>query len=704
MPQVTPDLFSRATAAERHAELVRLIHLHDQAYYEQDMPHISDAEYDALRRELEALEAQYPALVTAESPSQKVGYAPAAAFGKVTHRKPMLSLGNCFNEADVEDFLTRVRRFLALPEETLLEVTTEPKIDGLSFSARYEQGKLVLGATRGDGAEGEDITQNLKQVKNLPHGLHGSGWPEVLEVRGEVYMRHADFQQLNAQRQAAGDSLFANPRNAAAGSLRQLDARITAERSLHAFVYAWGDVSDEAALGDTQYEAVQRLGEWGMPLNPWFRKANSLPEIIEHYQYIQSHRYTLTYDIDGMVYKVNRLDWQQRLGFIARAPRWGTAHKFPAEQAVTRLNAISIQVGRTGALTPVAELEPVTVGGVVVSRATLHNEDEIARKDIRVGDVVRLQRAGDVIPQVVAVLPEQRPEQSVPFVFPVTCPECGSHAVREEGEAVRRCTGGLICPAQAVERLKHFVSRDALDIEGLGSKQVKAFHAWELVRSPAEIFTLAERDSQSLTPLRNREGWGKLSVEKLWAAIDVARRPSFDRFIFALGIRHIGQETAKMLARHYETVEHWLASMQRLAEGEAVARDELTAMDGIGDAVADALSEFFAEPHNTDMLHALLQQVQPQPLAKQDTSQQPLAGKTLVFTGSMQAMSRNEAKALAERLGAKVAGSISGNTDVLIAGEDAGSKLTKARQLGIHIISEADWLSLAGVSPAPTEG
>lgn len=668
-------------AARRHAVLVSEIRAHDRRYYQQQSPTISDADYDVLRRELEGLEEAYPQLVTPDSPTQKVGVVPEEGFSKVVHRLPMLSLGNAFTEADVTDFVDRVRRFLGLGADEPVALVAEPKIDGLSFSARYEKGRLMQGATRGDGEVGEDITANLRHVVGLPPLL--SGAPEVLEVRGEVYMRHRDFTALNEARAAKSEALFANPRNAAAGSLRQLDSRITAERNLHCFVYSWGEVSEP--LGSTQWQALERLKVLGFAVNPKSVRCEDERGALVLYGQVGEERYQLEYDIDGMVYKVDRLDWQERLGTVARAPRWAIAHKYPAQQATTRLNAIHIQVGRTGALTPVAELEPVTVGGVVVSRATLHNEDEIRRKDIRVGDVVTLQRAGDVIPQIVRVDESKRGVESEPYVFPHTCPECGSHAVREEGEAVWRCTGGLVCPAQQLERLRHFVSRNAFDIEGLGEKSLMQFFAEGLIQTPVDIFLLAEKNEQSLTPLKNKEGWGAKSVEKLFAAIDARRQMVLDRFIYALGIRHIGETTAKLLARQFQSLEAL----------EAASLEELCRIDGIGPKVAEEIVAFFGEPNNRVFLEALRRQVTVLPW-KEDRVSGLLTGKTVVFTGTLAKLSRPEAKAQAERLGAKVASSVSAATTILVAGEKAGSKLTQAKALGVQVMSEEEWLAFLG--------
>ena len=661
------------------AALREEIRAHDVRYHQQDAPSISDAAYDALRRKLEALEAAHPALATPDSPTQKVGAAPAEKFSKVTHAVPMLSLGNAFTREDIEEFIARIRRFLELPEDAAVEMVCEPKIDGLSFSARYEHGVLKVAATRGDGEVGEDITANICTIADFPRAL--SDAPEVLEVRGEVYMRKADFNTLNAARAAADEPMFANPRNAAAGSLRQLDASITAQRKLSYFVYGWGELS--APLAVTQFDSVNALNALGFVANPQMQKADSVDAVMRYYEDIGERRAALAYDIDGIVYKVNRLDWQQRLGFVARAPRWAIAHKFPAEQAITRLEAIEIQVGRTGALTPVARLTPVNVGGVMVSNATLHNADEIARKDVREGDLVIIQRAGDVIPQVVSV--KQRGEGAQPYVFPERCPICDSHAVREEGEVTVRCTGGLTCAAQAVERLRHFVARDAMDIDGLGERQIAAFFEEGLLRGPQDIFTLAAHDRISLAPLKNRKGWGEQSAGNLFAAIEQARNTTLPRFVYALGIRHIGEETAKLLARHFGS----FAALQ------VATREELLSIDGIGETVADALAAFFEEPHNQQMLSALLPELQIAPYIEKVT-QSAVTGKTVVFTGTLEKLGRKEAKAQAEALGAKVASSVSKKTDYVVAGADAGSKLKAAAELGVVVLTENEWLALIG--------
>ena len=681
----------------RH-ELARLameIGLHDKAYHQQDAPFISDADYDALRQRNDAIEARFAQLVRADSPSRRVGAAPSGRFEKVRHAKPMLSLDNAFTDQDVRDFDARIRRFLANDEAmkagAILAYTAEPKIDGLSLSLRYEAGELVLAATRGDGAQGENVTANARMLDTVPSKLEGSGWPDVLEVRGEVYMAKSDFDRLNQVRLTAGEKLFANPRNAAAGSLRQLDAGITASRPLKFFAYAWGEVSGLPA--DSQSDVIAAFRRWGFDVNPLMRTCDTVEDAIRHYHHIEDQRAALDYDIDGVVYKVDRLTWQDKLGMVSRAPRWAMAHKFPAEKATTRIVGIDVQVGRTGALTPVARLEPVTVGGVVVSNATLHNRDEIARLDVRVGDSVTVQRAGDVIPQVIAVQLDRRPSTSMPYDFPDHCPVCDSHAVAEGDDVVVRCTGGLFCPAQRVERLKHFVSRNAFDIDGLGEKQIAAFFERGWVQEPADIFCLATRDAEEGGVLATWEGWGEQSTAKLFAAIEARRRIDFHRLLFALGIRRIGQQTAQLIARHYGSLAHFLAEMDKAADHESQAWTDFTAIDGIGEVVAAAMTEFLAEPHNRDVLSRLQAQLTVLD-AEQVAADSLVAGKTVVFTGKLERMTRNEAKARAEALGAKVAGSVSAKTDYLVAGPAAGSKLKKAGELGVNILSEDEWLTL----------
>jgi DNA ligase (NAD+) len=691
------------TIEEAAAELERLaakIAEHDRRYYQEDRPVITDAEYDALRQRNGAIEARFPELVRPDSPSKRVGAPPAEKFAKVRHKVAMLSLDNAFGRHDVEGFIEQIRRFLRLDPGAEMVFTAEPKIDGLSVSLRYEDGRFVQGATRGDGVEGEDVTANLRTLDDVPARLTGSGYGSVFEVRGEVYMTHADFARLNERQEKAGKPVFANPRNSAAGSLRQLDPAVTARRPLRFFAYGWGEVDKLPA--ETQWGVYEHMRRWGLPTNPLMRQVSSLDEMMAFHGEIEQERARLGYDIDGVVYKLDRLDWQERLGFRTRTPRWAIAHKFPAEQATTVLEAIEIQVGRTGALTPVAKLSPVTVGGVVVRNATLHNEDEIARKDVRVGDTVRVQRAGDVIPQILGVVPEKRPAGAEPYAFPTTCPACGSHAVREVNEktgkldAVRRCTGGLVCPAQAVERLRHFVSRNAFDIEGLGEKIVQAFHDEGLVRTPADLFTLEQRDAESSDRLKDREGWGETSARNLFRAIETRRTIALDRFIYALGIRHVGETTARLLARSYGSLEEFLAAMHEAArDRDSDAFRDLRNIGGIGEVVAAAIAEFFAEPHNMEAVEALLHNVTVTPLAQLDTGS-PVAGQTVVFTGALERMTREEAKAMAERLGAKVAGSVSKKTDLVVAGPGAGSKLKNAQEFGVEVIDEAEWFRRIG--------
>ncbi len=686
-----------AEAKRRYAELVSLIADADVAYHQNDAPEISDADYDVLRRELLQIESLHPELVRTGSPSMAVGSAPLAKFGKVTHGVPMLSLGNAFKPEDVSEFLGRVRRFLNLAEDAKVEVTAEPKIDGLSISLRYEKGVMVQAATRGDGAEGENVTANVLVMPDVPQILRGNV-PALIEVRGEIYMSHKNFAALNEKQIQVGEKTFANPRNAAAGSLRQLDSAITASRPLRFYAYAWGEVQGE--LPDTQWEVVQEFKKWGLPTNSLMKICQSTDELLQHYHLIEAGRADIGYDIDGVVYKVNRLDLQARLGFVSRAPRWAIAHKFSAEQATTTLEAIDIQVGRTGALTPVARLKPVTVGGVVVSNATLHNEDEITRKDVRIGDTVIVQRAGDVIPQILGPVLDKRPLGSVVYDFPKLCPVCGSHAEREEkasgkADVIRRCTGGLICSAQRVERLKHFSSRTAFDIEGLGDKIVEEFFAEGIISTPADIFTLEARDLRALKRLKDREGWGQSSVSNLFAAINARRNVGLDRFIFALGIRHIGETTARLLARNYGSADQLISQMQLAAVEGSDAWHELTALEGIGGVVAEALVQFFAEPHNLEVVQALLAEVTPAAL-EAIVSTSPVAGKTIVFTGALERMTRDEAKAMAERLGAKVAGSVSKKTDLLVAGPGAGSKLKDAEKHGVEVIDENGWFTRIG--------
>lgn len=673
------DLFESQSVKDRYKELVTEIRRHLDLYHTHASPEITDAEFDKLWAEFLEIEKKYPEFITKDSPSQTVGAKVADGFKTIRHTVPMLSLANAFEESDVTDFITRIKKFLNITGD--IAIVAEPKIDGLSCSIRYENGQLKYAVTRGDGAEGEDITDNVRTIRDIPHIIQNA--PDVLEVRGEIYMRKDEFIGLNKSQEEKGDKIFANPRNAAAGSVRQLDSAITATRPLRFFGYALGEVS--TPIADTQDGLRQKLKSFGFAQAMPQAICKTADELMRYYRQVEIERPDLPYDIDGVVYKVDRVDLQERLGFVARAPRWAVAHKFPAERAVTIIKDIVIQVGRTGVLTPVAELEPVNVGGVIVSRATLHNEDEILRKDIRVGDHVVIQRAGDVIPQVVEVVIDKRLRQSEAFIMPSACPACGSHAVREEGEVARRCTGGLICPAQAVERLKHFVSRLAFDIEGLGAKIIEEFYAEGLVKNPADIFTLEARDKGSLTPLRAREGWGDLSVKNLWASINKRREIGLERFIYALGIRQVGESTAKRLAGHFENV-------SSLLKGSDV--EKLTSIESIGESIAIDVIEFFAEPHNQQIIDALLKEIRVTDYNPPQAVDSPVAGKTVVFTGSLIKMTRAEAKSRAESLGAKVAGSVSAKTDYVIAGEDAGSKLTKARELGVSVLSEDEWLAL----------
>ncbi|MCB4770869.1 NAD-dependent DNA ligase LigA [Ancylobacter sp. Lp-2] len=807
-------------AAQEHARLGEEIAGHDRRYYQDDAPSVSDADYDALRRRYEAIEAAFPELKGLDSLSEKVGAAPSARFAKIRHAVPMLSLGNAFSDEEVEEFVARIRRFLDLAPDADLVLTAEPKIDGLSCSLRYQKGTLVSAATRGDGFEGEDVTNNVRTISEIPAQLAGRDMfeiPDVFEVRGEVYMGHADFAALNERQQEAGKPVFANPRNAAAGSLRQLDPKITAARPLRFFAYAWGEVSPGGLPADTQSGVIAAFKRWGLPTNPLTVRCHSSAELLAHYRMIGERRAELGYDIDGVVYKVDRLDYQDELGFIARSPRWAIAHKFPAQKAVTQLLGIDIQVGRTGALTPVAKLAPITVGGVVVSNASLHNEDYIAGiggdgepirgivdgrpVDIRIGDFVTIQRAGDVIPQVVDVVLERRPAEATRYVFPHVCPACGSHAAREEGESVRRCTGGLICPAQAVERIRHFVARDALDIEGLGDENVQTLFEAGLLRTPADIFRLHTRGeevraafyAQREERARQREietGQARkkvlteeerqfLGVDKLFASIDERREVPLARFVYGLGIRHVGEVTAKALARTYRSIEALRAALEAAAPGrpgeawvrlldlrsvgktkaealaeamagiepggiepgasaEAVLRDvfararpnapqrvairqaygadgdilaaladarrqrpgkgflDLAGVPDVGEVAATSLCEFHAEEHNRRLLDELLAEIRVIPAEAAPAASGAVAGKTVVFTGALEKMTRDGAKAMAERLGAKVAGSVSKKTDYVVAGADAGSKLAKARELGVAVLTEDEWLALAG--------
>ncbi len=673
-------------AAEELRRLADEIAHHDRLYYAESAPEIDDAAYDALRRRNEAIEKRFPHLKRADSPSDRVGASPAEGFAKVRHSRPMLSLSNAFDEEDVRDFLARVRRFLGLAEDAEVAVVAEPKIDGLSMSLRYEKGRLVQAATRGDGLEGEDITANALTVKDIPSRIKDA--PDLLEVRGEAFMTHSAFARLNDRRSEAKLPLYVNPRNAASGSLRQLDPGITAERELSFLAYSYGELS--APVAETHSALLEQLTAWGMPVNEHSRRCETVDELLEAYAHFLHLRAELDYDIDGVVYKVDRLDWQERLGQVSRAPRWAIAHKFPAEQAETKLERIDIQVGRTGALTPVARLAPVFVGGVTVTNATLHNEDEIGRKDIREGDSVVVQRAGDVIPQVVRVVLEKRPADAEPYEFPTQCPVCGSDAVRPEGEAVRRCTGGLICPAQAVERLKHFVSRNAFDIEGMGAKRIEELWSDGIVRSPADIFRLKERRAD----LIKRERWGEQSVDNLLSAIEERRTVSLERFLYALGIRQVGLATARLLARHYGSLEALVDALTTAQDPDSEAYADLMSIDQVGTDVAADLIAFFAEEHNREVVADLAQYVTLE--APEPVQESAVSGRTVVFTGTLERVTRAEAKARAEALGAKVAGSVSKKTDYVVVGADAGSKARKAADLGVAMLNEDEWLALIG--------
>jgi len=703
--QVAETAVDNLTEAQARDELARLADLlakANTAYHTKDAPEISDAEYDAAKQRNLAIEARFPGLKRADSPSDQVGATPADGFGKITHAVRMMSLANAFVDDDITDFDARVRSYLNIPADAPLAYTAEPKIDGLSLSLRYEQGKLVQAATRGDGEVGENVTANALTIDDIPDQITGA--PDVLEVRGEVYMSHEDFAALNTRQSERGGKTFANPRNAAAGSLRQLDAEITRSRPLRFFAYAWGELS--APLAETQFDAIQRIENLGFQTNPLTKLCTSPAGMIEHYRSIEVQRATLGYDIDGVVYKVNDLALQQRLGSRSTTPRWALAHKFPAELAWTRLESIDIQVGRTGALSPVARLTPVTVGGVVVSNATLHNEDYIAGrdsrgdeirggKDIRVGDWVQVYRAGDVIPKVADIDLSKRPDDAEPYVFPTECPECGSPAIREPGDSVRRCTGGVICPAQAVERLKHFVSRAAFDIEGLGAKQVETFYNEGWIKEPADIFTLRDRYGSGLQTLKNREGWGEKSATKLFEAIDDKRKIPLSRLLFALGIRHVGESSSALIATHFGT---WDALEQGLvaAAEPGPAREDLTGIDGVGEVMATSLTAAFSNRAERASIDRLVAHLDVQEARRQVVSDSPVAGKTVVFTGTLEKMTRAEAKARAESLGAKVSGSVSAKTDLLVAGPGAGSKAKKAAELGIETIDEDGWIALIG--------
>jgi DNA ligase (NAD+) len=691
------DEMTSRQAQREHARLEAEIKAHDEAYYQKDAPTVSDAEYDALRRRYEAIEARFPELRTLESLSRKVGAAPARGFAKVRHSVPMLSLNNAFNEGDVMDFVGRIRRFLNLREDEALAFTAEPKIDGLSMSLRYENGALVCAATRGDGAEGEDVTTNIKTLKEVPHQLKGRDIPAVCEVRGEVYMTKPDFLALNKRQAEAGGQVFANPRNSAAGSLRQKDPSITASRALHFFAYSWGEISGRPY--DTQSAMLEWFAKIGFRTNPLWRVCRSIEEMFAYHREIESDRAKLDYDIDGVVYKLDRLDWQNRLGFVGRAPRWAIAHKFPAERAMTVVRDIEIQVGRTGAFTPVAKLEPVSVGGVIVQNATLHNQDEIERLGVRIGDTVTIQRAGDVIPQVVEVVLDKRPANAKPYKFPTKCPcPLKSDVVREqiaggEAGARARCTGEFACPFQRIEHLRHFVSRRAFDIEGLGEKQIELFYERGWVKEPGDIFTLQARDKT--IRLQEVEGYGETSVRNLYNSIEARRTISLERFIYALGVRHVGETTAVALARGYGTWKAFHDACLSLVRGDAETRAEMDALDQIGDTVIDALTAYFSEEHNVGIVERLTKQVTILD-AERPRTDSAVAGKTVVFTGTLEKMTRDEAKAMAERLGAKVSGSVSKKTDYVVAGPGAGSKLAEAKKHGVTTLSEDEWFALVG--------
>jgi DNA ligase (NAD+) len=682
-----------AEAKKEHARLGAEIAAHDRRYYDEDAPTVSDADYDELRRRYTALERAHASLVDAQSLNRKVGVAPSARFAKIRHAAPMLSLDNAFADEDVADFAARIRRFLRLGDEEEIAFSAEPKIDGLSMSLRYEDGVLVSGATRGDGSVGEDVTANVKTLEDIPKKLKGRGTPAICEVRGEVYMTKRAFLALNKRQAEIGGQVFANPRNSAAGSLRQKDPSITASRPLGFFAYAWGEMSEMPS--DTQSGMVKWFETCGFKTNPLTRMCRSVDALLKFHREIEEERASLDYDIDGVVYKVDRLDWQERLGFVSRNPRWAIAHKFPAEKATTLVKDIEIQVGRTGALTPVAKLEPVTVGGVVVQNATLHNEEEIKRLGVRIGDTVTIQRAGDVIPQVLDVVLDKRPRGAKPFEFPKKCP-CPLHTdvVREtiaggEEGARAHCTGEFACPYQAIEHLKHFVSRRAFDIDGLGEKQIELFYEREWVREPADIFTLEARNET--IKLEEAEGFGETSVRNLFAAIAARREISLERFIYALGVRHVGETTALALARGYGAWDAFHAACLKLAKGDEESRQEMDALDQIGDTVIGSLRDYFGEEHNSQRVERLAREVRIRD-AEKPRADHPLAGRTIVFTGSLEKMTRDEAKAAAERLGAKVSGSISKKTDLVVAGLGAGSKLTKARELGVETIDEEEWL------------
>ena len=702
---VPVDQLAEGQAASELAELAEMISYHDQLYHQQDQPEITDVEYDALRRRNDAIEARFPNLISSNSPSRWVGAEPAAGFKKIRHAIPMVSLDNALTVDDIRDFIDTIRNFiLELKDQNIaIDLVAEPKIDGLSCSLRYENGRLAYGVTRGNGIEGEDVTANVKTIKDIPYKLKGKGWPDVLEFRGEIYMSDEDFLKLNEHQESLGPKgkVFANPRNAAAGSLRQKDPNITASRPLHFFAYAWGEVS--APFAETLWEARHNISDWGFNLDEPSSlvtvNGNDCTPLLSYYKDIEAKRSSLGFSIDGVVIKVNRLDWENRLGFVSRSPRWAIAWKFPPEQALTVIRSITVQIGRLGRATPVANLYPIRVGGVRVSQATLHNQDEIERKDIREGDTVVVQRAGDVIPQVVKVVKERRP----PFIFPTNCPECGSRLAREINAAETYCTGGLVCAAQAKERLRHFVSRIAFDIEGLGEMNIDLFYQNNLIRTPADIFILEENERRSDNPISTWKGWGgkeQKRVSNLFNAINRARTISLDRFIYALGIRQVGEATARLLARHYLSLTHWRKCMEAAVDPHSEARKDLLLIDGIGNSVAEDIVSFFREPQNQEVLDRLTKpNDNSEPLLKVNdfefsNIESPITGKTVVFTGTLEKMTRSEAKARAERLGANVSSSVSKKTDYLVAGPGAGSKAKEARELGIKILTEEEWLDL----------
>ena len=683
-----PEQLSEAEARQALAALAQQLADADRAYFQDDAPLMSDADYDALRQRNRAIEARFPALQRADSPERKVGSAPASGFASVAHRQTMPQPANAFDADDVADFLGRVRRFLGLDETAPLALTAEPKIDGLSLSITYEQGRIAQALTRGDGTSGEDVTANVLNLPQIPQKLESEAPPALIEIRGEVYLPKSEFLRMNAELLAANAKPYANPRNAAAGSLRQIDPSVTATRPLGFFAYGLG--ASEGYTPTRQWQWLADLQRWGFLTTPETRLCHSLDDLLAVHAELMQQRSRLDYDIDGVVYKVDDSALQERLGQVARAPRWAIAHKFPAEQAQTRLLNIRIQVGRTGVMTPVAELEPVTVGGVVVSRATLHNEAELSRRDVRIGDLVTIQRAGDVIPQVLGPLLSARPADAVPFQFPERCPVCNSRSERLAGEVARRCAGGLVCPAQAVERLKHFVSREAFDIEGLGGKSIEAFWQDGLLREPADLFRLHRQAAL----IQQREGWGQKAVANLLASVEARRRIPLERFIYALGIRHIGQATARLIAQHFGTLDAWRSGLDALTQDASPVETALLGIDSLGPSTIESLKGFIAEPHNREVLAALAQELEVLPATAPPKSDSPLAGKTLVFTGTLRQMTRAEAKARAERLGAKVSGSVSASTDLLVAGESAGSKARKAAELGVEVINEAAWIAL----------